>query len=100
MGGGLEFPVVFVVDVEARRFPGDQRRYNGWLPAGVVGSALSRGAYQSTRAEEARLFYTAMTRAERFLYVTGCEQLPGASRRRQASPFAARLANDEIRFSF
>ena len=29
---GLEFPVVFVVDVEANRFPGTQRRYAGKLP--------------------------------------------------------------------
>src|SRR5690606_36394484 len=28
---GLEFPVVFVVDVEQRRCPGDRSRYEGWL---------------------------------------------------------------------
>lgn len=88
---GLEFPVVFVVDVENQRFPGKRRNYDGWLPVGVLGNALSRGAYQGTRTEEARLFYTALTRAERFLYVTGSRDLPGGARPRKVSPFSARL---------
>src|SRR5205085_943 len=61
---GLEFPVVFIVDVEAERFPKRRRKYEGWLPSAVISGALARGAYQSTAAEEARLFYTALTRAE------------------------------------
>lgn len=93
---GLEFPVVFIVDVEAQRFPRNRRRYDGWLPASVIDQALDRGAYQSTRAEEARLFYTALTRGERFLYVTGAERLPGGRKSWRVSPFAARLAHAEI----
>ncbi|MDQ3964636.1 MAG: ATP-dependent helicase [Actinomycetota bacterium] len=94
---GLEFPAVFVSDVEARRFPGDKRKYSGWLPTSVLKSALDRGAYQGTREEEARLFYTAVTRAERYLYVTGSRELPGAKKPRQPSPFSQRLLHDEIR---
>ena len=93
---GLEFPVVFVVDVEASRFPGDRRTYRGWLPAGVMQDALNRGAYQSTPVEEVRLFYTALTRAERYLYVTGCESLPGGARQRRQSRFALRLQHPEL----
>jgi DNA helicase-2/ATP-dependent DNA helicase PcrA len=93
---GLEFPVVFIVDVEQGRFPKNKRKYDGWLPASAIEAALHRGAYQSTRAEEARLFYTAMTRAERFLYVSGCEQLPGAARPKKVSSFAALLEHDEL----
>jgi DNA helicase-2/ATP-dependent DNA helicase PcrA len=93
---GLEFPVVFVVDVEAQRFPGNRRRYLGWLPAAVIQPALARGAYQSTPHEEARLFYTSLTRAERYLYVTGSAQLPGGRRPWQRSSFWLRLANPEI----
>jgi len=29
---GLEYPGRFVVDVEAQRFPGRARPYDGWLP--------------------------------------------------------------------
>jgi DNA helicase II / ATP-dependent DNA helicase PcrA len=93
---GLEFPVVFVVDVEGQRFPGKRRNYAGWLPAAVLQSALQRNAYQGTREEEARLFYTALTRAERFLYVSGSENLPGGARQWKASPFAQRLNDPDI----
>lgn len=62
---GLEFPCVFVVDTEARRFPKNRSSYSGWLPARAMSNAINRGAYQSTADEESRLFYPAVTRAER-----------------------------------
>lgn len=93
---GLEFPVVFLVDVEAQRFPKNRRAYSGWLPTQLIAPAVARGAYQSTRNEEVRLFYTAVTRAERFLAVTGCASLPGGTRSRQRSPFAQRLSDPAI----
>lgn len=88
---GLEFPCVFVVDVEANRFPKNSSDYSGWLPKGVMQSAIDRGAYQSTLNEEARLFYTAVTRAERYLYVTGAASLPKAKRARKPSDYAQKL---------
>lgn len=93
---GLEFPVVFVVDVEAARFPGPNRRYSGWLPLPVISPALSRRAYTGNPEEEARLFYTALTRAERYLYVTGSQRLPNGVKRWNRSPFALRLTHPEI----
>lgn len=90
---GLEFPCVFVVDVEAHRFPKRRGRYQGWLPEGVMRNAIDRGAYQSTHDEEARLFYTAVTRAERYLYVSGCENLPQAKRAARQSPYSLQLAS-------
>jgi len=93
---GLEYPVVFVVDVEAQRFPGRARPYDGWLPPAVIAAALNRGAYQKNRSEEARLFYTAITRAERYLHVTGAANLPGGARPRKTSEFSRRLAHPEI----
>lgn len=93
---GLEFPVVFVVDVENNRFPGIQKRYDGWLPPQVIGPAITRGAYVSTPEAEARLFYTALTRAERFLYVTGSVSLPGGTRRYRQSPFTGALQDAEL----
>jgi ATP-dependent DNA helicase UvrD/PcrA len=93
---GLEFPVVFIVDVENGRFPGDRRSYLGWLPRTVIDPALARGAYQSTPPEEIRLFYTAMTRAERFVYISGSQALPGGKRPRAQSRFALRLQHAEL----
>lgn len=94
---GLEFPVVFLVDVEQNRFPMSRRRYDGWLPQAVMQPALARGAYHTTPDGEARLFYTALTRAERHLYVTGAERLPGARANRRRSQFTLRLAHPELR---
>jgi DNA helicase-2/ATP-dependent DNA helicase PcrA len=93
---GLEYPVVFVVDVEAQRFPGRRSSYSGWLPDEVMRAALSRGAYQRNDDEEARLFYTAITRAERYLYVTGAARLPGGRKQRSPSRFANALTHCEI----
>lgn len=93
---GLEFPAVFVVDVEPQRFPTRRRSYDGWIPADLVNASITRGAYAGTQEAEARLFYTALTRAERYLYVSGCELLPGGQRRNRQSVFAARLADVEL----
>lgn len=93
---GLEFPVVFVVDVQSGRFPGKRREYNGWLPSSLMNPALQRGAYQNNKEGEIRLFYTAITRAERFLYVTGCQILPAGRRRNQESVFWQELNHAQI----
>ncbi len=88
---GLEFPCVFVVDVEAHRFPKKRSSYSGWLPSGVMTAAINRGAYQSTPGEEIRIFYTAATRAERYLHVSGAENLPNARRAARQSPYSLQL---------
>ena len=95
---GLEYPVVFIVDAERQRFPGRNSQYDGWLPPEVIGDAVQppRLAYGNNREQEARLFYTAMTRAERFLYVTHARLLPGGKRARKESPFSARLRDTEV----
>ena len=90
---GLEFPVVFVVDVVQQRFPGRINNYAGWLPNALIQDTLARGLYQSNNSGEARLFYTAMTRAERFLYITGSGIQPGLQRPKNPSPFKLRLQN-------
>ena len=72
------------------------RPYDGWLPPAVIQTALNRGAYQKNRSEEARLFYTAITRAERYLNITGAANLPGGARSRKTSEFSRRLTHPEI----
>lgn len=90
---GLEYPVVFIVDVVNRRFPADRSTYSGWLPAELMEAPIRRGAYCTTRQDEARLFYTAMTRAERFLYISGAAQQPDAKRPKRPSDFKVRIDN-------
>lgn len=95
---GLEYPVVFIVDAEARRFPGREDAYSGWLPQEMMSDVVNppRLAYGNDRGQEARLFYTALTRAERYLYVTHSARLPGGRQHRRESPFSARLVDDAV----
>ena len=95
---GLEYPVVFIVDVERQRFPGRTEQYSGWIPAEMINKATKspRRAYGNDREQEARLFYTALTRAERFLYVTHAARLPDGRRQRKESPFSARLTDEAV----
>ena len=69
----------------AAREPCCRRRFRAWrLPDG-------------RRAEEARLFYTAMTRAERYLYITACaSHCPRRGRRACPRPSRSGLAHPEI----
>lgn len=93
---GLEFPVVFIVDVVNLRFPKSRSNYSGWLPQAIIQNALRRGLYQTDRYGEARLFYTALTRAERFLYVTGSANQAGLAKPKKPSDFKLRLTHTEI----
>ena len=93
---GLEFPVVFVVDVVQGRFPNRQMPFDCALPADMMAPALRRGAYINSVSAEARLFYTALTRAERYLHVTGASTLPNGKQLKRQSPFAAGLRDAEL----
>jgi DNA helicase-2/ATP-dependent DNA helicase PcrA len=93
---GLEFPVVFVVDVVNQRFPSKTSYYSGWLPDQIIQPITARGLYETNVFSEARLFYTALTRAERFLYVTGSAIQPGLQKPKQQSRFKLRLSHSEL----
>lgn len=94
---GLEFPVVFVVDLVAQRFPGKKSNYSGAIPAELMKQAVARGAYGNSINDEARLFYTAITRAERLLYLTGSALQPGLKRAKKPSVFIEKLNYPNMR---
>lgn len=94
---GLEYPVVFVVDLVSQRFPGRDSKYDGILPKELMRNAMSRGAYGNRMEDEARLFYTAITRAERVLYLSGSEIHPGLSRKKKKSVFTTGLIHENMR---
>lgn len=65
---GLEFPAVFILGVSPRRFPSTERQ-----PVLEFPEALRKGPAPPSDIhlqEERRLFYVALTRAERRLYVS------------------------------
>lgn len=94
---GLEYPVVFVVDLVTLRFPGKKSQYSGILPTALMRSAISRGAYGNRTEDEARLFYTAITRAERVLYLTGSKIHPGLKTEKKKSVFTSELTHPNMR---
>lgn len=94
---GLEYPVVFVVDLVNQRFPSKKGQYSGILPEELMRDAIARGAYGNRLEDEARLFYTAITRAERLLYLTGSEIHPGLKNKKKPSVFTAELNHSDMR---
>jgi superfamily I DNA/RNA helicase len=77
---GLEFPVVFIAGCE-----------NGLIP-------YLRDGEATDLEEERRLFYVAMTRAQRHLYFTFARKrgLRGSSQQREVSPFVADIETNLI----
>jgi len=65
---GLEFEAVFMVSLVADRFPGRERREKIPFPEELLKESLP--PEDSYLEEERRLFYVAMTRAKKFLYLT------------------------------
>ena len=97
---GLEFPVVFVADLVNLRFPGKTSKYSGRIPMILMRDAMARGAYGSRIEDEARLFYTAITRAERMLYLSGSAIQPGLKKEKKPSSFIINLAHESMRNDF
>ncbi|MBX7252884.1 MAG: ATP-dependent helicase, partial [Candidatus Promineofilum sp.] len=65
---GMQWPAVFVPCLRANRFPakgGGGRQWYHVLPEAAVANAAR---YRGSLADERRLFYVAVTRAERFLF--------------------------------
>ncbi len=81
---GLEFPVVFLVTAVADRFPTRNRGEPIALPDPLVKEVLPQGDFHLQ--EERRLFYVAMTRAMRELYLTTARDYGGV-RARKVSRF-------------
>ncbi|MGH9358931.1 MAG: ATP-dependent helicase [Terriglobia bacterium] len=86
---GLEFPVVFVIGVSARRFPSMERK-----PVIEFPDDLRKGPLPPANIhvqEERRLFFVALTRARERLYVSSFAKTP-----RQQSIFIDNLLADPI----
>lgn len=94
---GLEFPVVFVADLVNQRFPGRKDDYRGLIPHELMINAIERGAYGNRVEDEARLFYTAITRAERLLYLSGSTYHPGLRNKKKRSEFIVNLTHSTLR---
>jgi DNA helicase-2/ATP-dependent DNA helicase PcrA len=81
---GLEFPVVFLVNLVQDKFPLRRRRDALELPVELMKDVLPTGDHH--QQEERRLAYVGMTRARRELYLTSASDY-GGSRQRKVSQF-------------
>ena len=81
---GLEFPVVFLVNLVSDRFPSRQRGDPIALPDELIKETLPSGDFHMQ--EERRLFYVGMTRAEDALYFSWARDM-GGKRTKKVSPY-------------
>ncbi|MBI4637108.1 MAG: ATP-dependent helicase [Candidatus Rokubacteria bacterium] len=81
---GLEFSVVFLVNLVQDKFPLRRRKEALEVPVELIRESLPPGDYH--KQEERRLFYVGMTRAKRELYLTSARDYGGA-RERKVSQF-------------
>lgn len=82
---GLEFPVVFLVNLIEGRFPSRERREQIPIPDELIKEVLPEGDFHLQ--EERRLFYVGATRAEEKLVYTAANFYGEGKRERKLSPF-------------
>jgi DNA helicase II / ATP-dependent DNA helicase PcrA len=90
---GLEFPVVFIVNLVGQRFPTMERREQIPIPDGLIKEILPVGDYHLE--EERRLFYVAMTRAKEKLILTAADYYGEGKREKKLSPFIFEALGDK-----
>lgn len=91
---GLEFPVVFIANLVAHRFPSMNRREQIPIPDELVKETLPEGDYHLQ--EERRLFYVAMTRAQKKLFFMAADFYGQAKRQTRLSPFIFEALGDQL----
>lgn len=90
---GLEFPVVFMVNLVGQRFPSIERKEKIPIPDALIKEILPEGDYHLQ--EERRLFYVGMTRAKDKLYFSAANYYGEAKREKRLSPFIFEALGDE-----
>ncbi|MCL4353639.1 ATP-dependent helicase [Patescibacteria group bacterium] len=90
---GLEFPVVFLVNLVKDRFPTRERNEQIPIPTDLIKEILPTGDFHLE--EERRLFYVGMTRARDRLFLTASKFYAEGKRERKISPFVWEALGEE-----
>lgn len=90
---GLEFPIVFLVNLVSARFPTAERRETIPIPDDLIKEDLPEGDYHLQ--EERRLCYVGMTRARDLLYLTGANFYGEGKREKKLSPFVYEVIGEQ-----
>jgi len=88
---GLEWPVVFIANCVADRFPTRKRREQLPISEKLIKERLPVGDWHLE--EERRLFYVAATRAKDYLFLTAAEDY-GGKRAKKISQFVLELLDE------
>ncbi|MEM2145371.1 MAG: ATP-dependent DNA helicase [Candidatus Jordarchaeaceae archaeon] len=80
---GLQFPVVFMPNLVKGRFPSNARPQKWHIPSNLFN--IER--YEGTEEDERRLFYVAITRSEKYLFLSGSTHLIEGVKKRKPSIF-------------
>lgn len=91
---GLEFSVVFLVNLVAQRFPTTERHEQIPIPDALIKEVLPMGDYHIE--EERRLFYVGMTRAKEKLFFTAANYYGEGKREKKLSPFIFEALGDKV----
>jgi DNA helicase-2/ATP-dependent DNA helicase PcrA len=87
---GLEWPIVFVPALSARRFPGSKTgQSKPWL---ISNRWFEPARYEGSENDERRLFYVAMTRARDYLSLSTFARMNRAA---STSPFLTEVAGGD-----
>jgi DNA helicase-2/ATP-dependent DNA helicase PcrA len=91
---GLEFPVVFLVNLTEERFPTRHKKETIGIPEALIKEILPVGDYHIQ--EERRLFYVGLTRAEDQLFLSSSKFYGEGKRQRKISRFVMETLGDKI----
>ncbi len=91
---GLEFPVVFLINLVNERFPTKERKEKFPLPEELIKEILPQGNYHLQ--EERRLFYVGLTRAKDKIFLTASEYYGEGVRKRKISPFVYETLTEKL----
>jgi len=89
---GLEFPVVFLVNLVSQRFPTRERSEQIPIPEALIRETLPEGDFHEE--EERRLFYVGMTRARDRLFFTAANFYGEGKREKKLSPFVTEVLGE------
>ncbi len=94
---GLEFPVVFLVNMVSQRFPSLERKEQIPIPDELIKEVLPEGDFHEE--EERRLFYVGMTRARDSLFLTAANYYGEGKREKKLSPFILEALGREYKLT-
>lgn len=99
---GLEFPIVFLVNLVAQRFPSYGRADSIPIPEGLIKETLptEMSDKESNMQEERRLFYVGATRAKEKLFLTAAYFYGDGKRKKKPSIFLNEILDRDVEEEF